>query len=226
MGSWKKVSRARHKAAYRVWKDHDSNTKAQHYSRWASRRWGKQDIYYSWLEPWGLKYWRKRYWLRQRRDEQHVKDGLTKFAKFPYYEDCRYHVCKIVKIEANCPAAGRIDVEGESLINGTYSSCSYEHCGIIHLTKEDGEERIAFVKQMGMMPYQLKYVYGIPEDRDKLEESLRYSIGMDRDWNFNKNGGTQEITDAGKVWLLEVTGVVYDDLAPMEEEERLKALGE
>lgn len=96
----------------------------------------------------------------------------------------------------------------------------------MHLTKEEGEERAAFVKQMGMMPYQLKYVHGIPEDCNQLEQSLRYSLGLERVWNFNKNGGTQEITEDGKTWLLENVGIVYDDLEPMEEEEMKKAMEE
>lgn len=203
MRNWRRRTRAQHKARFHAWKNSDSE-------------------HASWEAPWSP-IWRARQNRRHKAGIQHMKEGLAAFAEFPYYEDCRYHVCKQTKIDAD-HQLHRIDVEGESLINGSWSNCSYEHCGIVHLTKEDGEERAAFVKEMGMMPYQLKYIQGIPEDRGKLEQSLRYSLGMDRVWNFNENGGTQEITDAGKAWLLAETGVTYDSLKPMEEEEMKKAL--
>lgn len=218
MRSWKIKSRAERRKRYHAWRNSDNNH--DHKSRWGKRRFYPV---YSW-EGWGHRSWRKNEKLLAKGDAKHVKDGLAKFAEFPYYEDCRYHVCKQLKVEQE--GRGRIGVEGESLINGSWSNCSYEHCGIVHLTKEEGEERAAFVKQMGMMPYQLKYVYGIPEDPADLEKSLRYSLGMERVWEFNKNGGTEEITDNGKKWLLDTTGIVYDDLKPMEEEEMQKALAE
>jgi len=205
MRNWRVRTRAQHKARFHAWKNSDSD-------------------HSSWEAPWSP-IWRSQYTRRWKRDIKHVKEGLAKFAEFPYYEDCRYHVCRQTNIEAD-HNYGRIDIEGESLINGTPSNCSYEHCGIVHLTKEDGEERAAFVKAMGMMPYQLKYVYGIPEDREKLMQSLRYSLGLERVWNFNENGGTQEITDEGKAWLLGETDITYDDLKPMEQEEMQKALAE
>lgn len=226
MRSWKVKTRAQHKARYHAWKNSDAEHK--HESKYVLTQIRKGNFDKSargtarW-EAWWSPIWRSQYARRWKRDIKHVKDGLARFAEFPYYEDCRYHVCKVTKLEAD-ENYGRIDVEGESLINGSWSNCSYEHCGIVHLTKEEGEERAAFVKQMGMMPYQLKYVYGIPEDRSKLEQSLRYSMGMERVWNFNKNGGTQEITEEGKKWLLETLDIVYDDLKPMEEEEMQKAL--
>lgn len=228
MRSWKVRTRAQHRARLRVWKNSDSEH--DHESKYVLRK-IRQGIFdkdakgkAGW-EAWWSPIWRKQYALRWKRDIRHVKDGMAKFAEFPYYEDCRYHVCKVTKLDPD-ENYGRIDVEGESLINGTWSNCSYEHCGILHLTKEQGEERVEFIKANGMMPYQLKYVYGIPEDHDKLMLSIRYSLGMERVWNFNKNSGTEEITDAGKKWLLDTTGITYDDLKPMEEEEMQKALAD
>lgn len=227
MRSWKRRTQAQHKAKLHAWKSSDAEH--DHESKYVLRRirlgrpnWDRSSRGTSRWEAWWSPIWRKEYALNWKRDIKHVRDGLAQFAKFPYYEDCRYHICKVDNLEAD-ENYGRIDIQGTSLINGTPSNCSYEHCGIQHLTKEEGEERVAFVKQMGMMPYQLKYVYGIPDDRSKLEQSLRYSLGLERVWNFNKNGGTEEITDTGKAWLLEETGVVYDDLKPMEEEEMRKA---
>lgn len=230
MRSWKVRTRAQHKARYHAW--WNSEATHEHESKYVlsqirkgAEGWGKGSRGSARWEAWWSPIWRSRNARRWKRDIKHVKDGLANFAKFPYYEDCRYHVCKVTKLDAD-ENYGRICIEGESLINGTPSSCSYEHCGIVHLTKEEGEERADFMKQMGMMPYQLKYVYGIPEDPADLEKSLRYSLGMERVWEFNKNGGTEEITDAGKAWLLETTGVVYEDLKPMEEEEMRKAFAD
>lgn len=228
MRNWRRRTRAQHKARYHAWLNSDSNHNHESNYVLSQIRKGnfeKSDRGKAGYEAWWSPIWRSRYARRWTRDIKHVKTGMAKFAQFPYYEDCRYHVCKVTTLEAD-ENYGRIDIEGESLINGSHSNCSYEHCGIVHLTKEEGEERALFVKQMGMMPYQLKYVYGIPEDRNKLEQSLRYSLGMERVWNFNKNGGTEEITQAGKDWLLNEVGIVYDDLKPMEEEEMQKALAE
>lgn len=227
MRSWKVRTRAQHRARYRAWKNSDAEH--DHESKYVLTQirkgnWDKDARGLARWQAWWSPIWRSQEFRRWKDDARHVKEGLAKFAEFPYYEDCRYHVCKQLKVEQEGP--GRIGIEGESLINGSWSNCSYEHCGIVHLTKEEGEERAAFVKEMGMMPYQLKYVYGIPEDRSKLEQSLRYSLGMERVWEFNKNGGTEEITDAGKAWLLEIVGIVYDDLKPMEEEEMQKALAD
>lgn len=228
MRSWKVRARVQHRARYWAWKNSDAehNHESKYILTKIRKGIFKNDARgKSRWEAWWSPIWRKKYALDWKRDIKHVTDGLAKFDQFPYYEDCRYHVCKVTKLEAD-HNYGRIDVEGESLINGSWSNCSYEHCGIVHLTKEEGEERAAFVKQMGMMPYQLKYVHGIPEDRNQLEQSLRYSLGLERVWNFNKNGGTQEITEDGKTWLLENVGIVYDDLEPMEEEEMKKAMEE
>lgn len=227
MRNWRRRTRAQHKARFYAWKNSDAEH--DHESKYVltqirkgATNWSKRDRGMSRWEAWWSPIWRSQNVRNWKADEKHVREGLAKFAEFPYYEDCRYHVCRQTKVEVE--GRGSIGVEGESLINGTPSNCSYEHCGIVHLTKEDGEARAQFVKDMGMMPYQLKYVYGIPEDRSKLEQSLRYSLGQERVWGFNKNGGTEEITQAGKDWLLSEVGIVYDDLKPMEEEEMQKAL--
>jgi hypothetical protein len=228
MRNWRRQTRAQHRARIRAWWNSDSEHNHESKYVLSQIRKGNFDktargksAYEAWWSP----IWRSQYARNWKHDIKHVKEGLAKFTKYPYYEDCRYHVCKVTKLDAD-ENYGRIDVEGESLVNGSWSNCSYEHCGIVHLTKEEGEERAQFVKDMGMMPYQLKYIYGIPEDPKALEQSLRYSLGQERVWNFNKNGGTEEITQSGKDWLLRETGIVYEDLIPMEAEEMAKALEE
>lgn len=230
MRNWRRRTRAQHKARYHAWwnSDSDHNHESKYVLSQIRKKcpgWDSSSKGKSGYEAWWSPIWRSRHMRNWKADIKHVREGMAKFAQFPYYEDCRYHVCKVTKLEED-ENYGRIDVEGESLINGSWSNCSYEHCGIVHLTKEEGEERVAFIKANGMMPYQLKYVYGIPENPADLEKSLRYSLGMERVWEFNKNSGTEEITQAGKDWLLETTGVVYDDLKPMEEEEMQQALAE
>jgi hypothetical protein len=227
MRNWRRRTRAQHTAKLYAWYNSDSRHDKKHESKYVLSQirkgnWDNSTRGLSQWQAWWSPIWRSRNDRQYKADAKHVRDGLAAFAKYPYYEDCRYHVCKQTKVEVE--GHGRIGIEGESLINGTFSNCSYEHCGIVHLTKEEGEARAQFVKDMGMMPYQLKYVYGIPQDRDKLEQSLRYSLGQERVWNFNKNGGTQEITDQGKEWLLNTVQIVYDDLKPMEAEEMAKAL--
>lgn len=211
MTSWKRRSRANRKRQYTLWKQSDSDT--EHYSRWAVRRWGKKGIH-AW-EGWGHRQWRKQYALRWKRDIRKVNEGMKQFSLYPYFEDCRYHPCKVTKLEPD-PDWGRLDVEGESLINGTPSSCSYFHCGIVHLTKEEGEERAAFANEYGMLPYELTYILGTTDD---MVTGIRSLLKREADWNFSSNAKVDFITDAGKAWMLEKYSIVFDELTPITQEE-------
>jgi hypothetical protein len=173
---------------------------------------------------WGFKNWRSTEKLSFKRGTKRVNQALRKFAEFPYVEDCRYHPCKVTKLEPHEPWRGRLDVEVESLVNSTPNACSYFSCGIVHLTKEEGEERVAFIHKYGMLPYTLKYIYGEAPSRDKVIVSIRYSMGQELVWKFNENNRTTEITDDGKQWLFETYEVVWDELTAYTPEEMEEAL--
>lgn len=232
MRNWKRRTRYQHRARLKAWKNSDAEH--HHESKYVLSRirkgepsWSRADRGKAQWEAWWSPIWRKWFWLKFRRAEQHVEQGMALFAKYPYYEDCRYHICRQTKITPNDPADGRIDVEGESIINGTPSSCSYEHCGISHLSKEEGEERAEFARTHGMLPYQMRWVYatkGLTVEQNT--NSIRAHMKQDAEWHFNKNGGTQMFTPVGRDWILETFGIDVNNLTPMTDEEMTAIYGE
>jgi hypothetical protein len=202
MRSWKTKTRADHKRQYQQWKNSNSD---------------------NW-QPWGLKLWRKRWLLRYNQSTKTIKYGLKKFAEHMYCEDCRAHPCLVTKIETDYNG-GRLDIEVKSLVNGVESSCSYFHCGIVHLTEADAHARADFIKLYGMTPYSLSY-RGEPPSKEQLVSSLRYQLGMERVWGFNSNQKVDDITDKGKQWMVDKYEVNYDDLVPMTDEEMKESLEE
>ena len=135
-----------------------------------------------------------------------------------YFESCNYHPCKIDKLRGWTTDG---DIEGTSLVNGRFSSCSLTHCGVTLMSEREAFERRDFILAHGMLPYEVQYIRKVPlnHPKDRLIKGIRGSITLDLQWGFNSKQQTSEITDAGKAWLLETYGVDYDTLTPLSEEE-------
>lgn len=196
MRSWKVLYRSRHKQEYRKWKTCGNRN----------------------YEPWGLRLWRKRRLLHFNRSQKTIERGMRQFAKSMYVEDCRYHPCLVTQIDRD-DYYGRLDIDVKSLVNGIESSCSYFHCGIVHLTEDEAHKRAEFIKAMGMLPYQMEYVYAIPPDKDRVVLGIRSSLKMEQVWKFNAHQHTPEITDQGKAYLKSKYDVDFDTLTPLSDKE-------
>ncbi len=65
-------------------------------------------------------------------------------------EACNYHPSIVTRLyyDGNRVWSGDIDVK--SLIDGRESACSLLHCGIVPLTKEEANERVAYAEKHGI----------------------------------------------------------------------------
>lgn len=211
MRSWKRRTQYQYKDRYRIW--NESDVEHDHVSKWAKRRFPNK--YTGLWEGWGHPSWRKQQNRRDKRTIRVVSDGLAQFSKYPYFEDCRYHPCRVTQLSPD-REGGRLDIEGESLINNTPCACSYFHCGIVHLTEEEGLERASFAIDKGMLPYRLKYVN---EKGGDLISFIRYDYGLEEQFGFCKNSKVEYVTEAGWMWLILEHGIDFKTLTPMSDEE-------
>lgn len=208
MTSWKKRTRALEKAKLQIMvaAENPRNKK----SRWALRRMNRNQVH--WSHMWGSKLWRNEIQRRNRKREKEIAEALRYFDEYPFIEDCRYHPCKVTELEIEQSKTGyaSIEFQCESLLNGSPNACSYFHCGIVHLTKEEAQERVAMVNDLGMFPYQLEKIY-CAENSDDVRNILLDLCDMEKIWQFNKNG-PEVMTENGKVWLKEKHNIDYDEV--------------
>lgn len=156
---------------------------------------------------------RKSYNFHQKQSLRRMNRGLKEFESSPFYEDCRYHPCKVTQLYPNVPCEGRLDVDGESLIDGSPSSCSYEHCGILHLSESEANERLEFMNSMGMIPYQMKFVYHVVPHSDPslIKEFILGYSELEKAWGFtSRSPSIKDITEEGKAWLKTNYDLDYD----------------
>ena len=199
MPNWKKRTRYLHKLEYQKWLNGAS---------------------FNHREGPGPRLVRKSSSRHRKKSLKRMNRGLREFAASPFYEDCRYHPCRVETLHPNEPWEGRLDIDGVSLIDGSPSSCSYEHCGILHLSEAEATERMEFMNTMGMIPYQLQYVYGFPleETHSAIKDFVRGYAELERTWGFTARSSISDITDSGKEWFKEKFDLEYDsiELTPLE----------
>lgn len=68
---------------------------------------------------------------------------IKQYVQGTYYEDCRYHPCKLIKID------NEGHMTGFDMVRGHESCCSLFHCGVVKLTKEEAEKRVEIIKTLG-----------------------------------------------------------------------------
>jgi hypothetical protein len=70
-----------------------------------------------------------------------------------YYEDCAYHPCICVKVNAEDD-----EIQGVSLVDGSYPrSCSVEHCGVQKLTLEEALKWKLYGPDKGEVPAEKRW---------------------------------------------------------------------
>lgn len=193
------------KKSRRSWK-----TRSRYLAKMEVRKWDAADVVF----------WNRRYpkIIRKRRNRN--KQNRLKlrayanmqFARSMYIEDCRYHPCLVTQLDIE--GTSRLDFDCVSLVNNKPNSCSYYHCGILHLSEEDAFQRRDDMLLLGMLPYMIKYqVLGsIRPEFDRKEVVEKYcieSIEMEQVWGFDESQEIPECTDAGACWLNENCGVDY-----------------
>jgi len=91
---------------------------------------------------------------REFREWDKYSDAIEKKAEGKhYYEDCNYHICRIISLDA------RLDsVRGFSLIDGSSPrNCSLRSCGVKLFTEKEALARAAYYKEQGRDRYLKNY---------------------------------------------------------------------
>jgi hypothetical protein len=227
MKSWKRKRQRQHKNQYFIHQNTDHSETKVHYSRWGKRR-AKKDpknwtgLYYSFVQPWGLKYYRQKEDLKQKADDKAMKQALSLFKEYPYMESCNGHPCKVTDITQRDGFG--LDYEGVSLLNGVSDGCSYFNCAITHLTEQEAFERRDFILKYGYLAYQINYNSDHSWFTDKesttgfIRSNMSY-LNNQTDDKDNHKGYESYFTSEGKEWVKEKFDIDIDSLTPMTEEE-------
>lgn len=205
MPNWRKRTRALEKQKLRLMTN--SNNPQGKKSRWALRRFRKDEVQDH--EMWGSSLWRKNQQLKRKNNQKRFRSAMEEISKSDYIIDCRYHPCKITKLDVDHDCQ-RIDYECESLVDQTPNSCSYFHCGVEHIGEEEALERVEMINNLGMYPYQLVKEYRIT-DPEIARRAIQEMIEMENIWGFNSKG-PQTITEEGKVFLIRTYNLKYEEM--------------
>lgn len=203
MRSWKRRTRARYKREVYIWK----NSNARNY--------------------WPLIKLIIKKNSRKYRDTQKLMHyAKLKFQESMYIVDCRYHPSKVDVLDLETYTNGKpynYDISCTSLVTnqGGYG-CSYLNCGVEHISEAEAQERAEVIKTLGMLPYMLHYYF---ETNPTVERVTKYISGdkrMQREWGFNRNGNTVDITDEGREWIMATYGIDYDAVPEMNDEDYMR----
>ena len=185
-------------------------------SKWWKKRQYKYPDLYPYF-PWGLKSWRRQYFFEQKKNSRaYFADYklLSRLMDYDglYVESCSYHPCKVITLSGN-EELHDISIDVQSLVNGNVSGCSYYHCGIIILTKEEAEERRDFLIKYGTEPYLISYASN-KLDPDKVISHLAEWIYITKmyDGAGSPTPTIPPVTEDGKIWLKENFDIDYDDV--------------
>lgn len=231
MKSWKRKRRRQHKEQYYTHKNADiSDFGKNYYSRWGKRRQKRdpknwKDLWYSFTQPWGLKYYRQIEQLKKKTDKKAIVQAIALFDKYPYIESCNGHPCKVTSYTKYGVNDRQLDYSSVSLLNGVADGCSYFHCGVVHLSEADAFERRDFILKYGHLAYQIKY--NPTCDWFSSNEKLISWIRSNKYWMVKHppkedsppKGYESYFTPEGEDWIKETFGIDVKQLHPFSQEE-------
>ncbi len=113
---------------------------------------------------------------RNRRKDRRVANYLRRTCGYgKYVTGCRGHPGIVVKTFFD--EGSGVDVDIQSLVDGTIEACSLTHCGIVPLSKKDAIEQAEYRKKYGEAATWAKY------DSESLYEWIEnyYTIPLDAD---------------------------------------------